>query len=105
MEAERNNMAFNAGYSLDGSHKAHSLCNIMRIDHQTSQKHSARFYLCFDQCPCIAADVPLKGGADPSGDQPVHQLRFGFLCLGKGRRLNQANDAIDGTRAVLSTIV
>ena len=57
-------MAFNAGYSLDGPRKAHGLRNMVRVDHLTSQNHLARFYLCLDQCPCIAAEVPIEGEAD-----------------------------------------
>ena len=77
-------MALNAGDSLDGPHKAHGLRNVMRVDHLTGQHHLARFDLCLDQCPRIAAKMPLKGGADASGDQLVPQLRLGFPCLGKG---------------------
>ena len=55
-------MALNAGDSLDGPHKAHGLRNVMRVDHLTYQNHFARFDLCLDQCPCIAAKMPLKGG-------------------------------------------
>ena len=43
MEADRNDMAFNAGYSLDGPRKAHGLRNMVRVDHLTSQNHLARF--------------------------------------------------------------
>ena len=55
-------MALNAGNSLDGPHKAHGLRNVMRVDHLTYQNHFARFDLCLDQCPCIAAKMPLRAG-------------------------------------------
>jgi hypothetical protein len=44
-EANGNNTAFNASYSLYGPHKAHGFCNVMRVDHLTRQNYPARFYL------------------------------------------------------------